>query len=233
MRGDSERDAELHATLADPRRRAILDFVRRARRAVNRDEVAEAVGLSRPLTIFHLERLLDVGLLRAIFARPEGRGGPGAGRPAKWYEPSPDEFELSVPPRRYVEVGVMLASAIEQTPPGAPVTHEAQKVARAEGERLGRELRDQASKRGPSRRDLVALLNEIGFEPATVARDAIELGNCPFHRIAQTAPDLVCGMNEAFMQGLLDGAGLGGLAATLDPAPDRCCVVIGRSGRPN
>jgi predicted ArsR family transcriptional regulator len=39
---------------------------------------------------------------------------------------------------------------------------------------------------------------------------------------------LVCGMNEAFVAGVLDGLGCGSLAARLDPEDGLCCVKVGR-----
>lgn len=77
-----ERQAERYAALEDPQRREIYLFVRRAHRAITREDVAAGVGVSRNLAAFHLERLLEAGLLSADYARPPGRSGPGAGRPA-------------------------------------------------------------------------------------------------------------------------------------------------------
>jgi len=40
---------------------------------------------------------------------------------------------------------------------------------------------------------------------------------------------VICGMNLALLTGLLQGLGARDLAAVLDPAPGRCCVVISKS----
>ncbi len=61
-----------------------------------------------------------------------------------------------------------------------------------------------------------------------MAQDAITLANCPFHRLAQTHTELVCGMNLDLIGGLLDGLGRTGPCARLDPGPGRCCVTIAR-----
>ena len=44
---------------------------------------------------------------------------------------------------------------------------------------------------------------------------------------------VVCTMAEAFVRGVLDGAGVPVDDAVLDPSPtgDRCCVTIARAGR--
>jgi hypothetical protein len=36
-------------------------------------------------------------------------------------------------------------------------------------------------------------------------------------------------MNLALLEGLLEGAAIGGVTARLDPRPDECCVVLGPS----
>ncbi|MGR7002025.1 helix-turn-helix domain-containing protein [Yinghuangia aomiensis] len=83
----SAEDAALDAlgALADPVRRALYRYVAAASGPVGRAEAAEAVGVGRTLAAHHLDRLVDAGFLDAEFARPAGRGGPGAGRPAKVY----------------------------------------------------------------------------------------------------------------------------------------------------
>jgi len=228
VRRQPDEDAERYASLHDPRRRAVYEFVRGARRPVSRDEVADAVGLSRPLAVFHLERLMRSGLVDAHFARPEGRTGPGAGRPTKWYQAADVDVAVSVPARRYVEFGVMLAEAIDQPKRGASARESAVRIAADEGRRVGREFREETGDR-MGRQAIQQLLAEIGFEPSTATRGPITLANCPFHRLAQAAPDVVCAMNEAFVAGLLDGVAVDSYRATLAPSPDRCCVRIDRA----
>ncbi|MBO0788607.1 MAG: winged helix-turn-helix transcriptional regulator, partial [Actinobacteria bacterium] len=58
--------------LADEQRRRIYDFVRRAGAPVTRDQVAGAVGISRKLAAFHLDKLAAAGLLETSFPRPAG-----------------------------------------------------------------------------------------------------------------------------------------------------------------
>ena len=62
--------------LADDLRRRMYEFIRRADGPVSRDEAAAAVGISRKLAAFHLDKLVDAGLLEARL-RP-GRPGCGA-----------------------------------------------------------------------------------------------------------------------------------------------------------
>ena len=49
---------------------------------LSRDQAARALRISRALAAFHLDKLVDAGLLEADFRRLKGRSGPGAGRPS-------------------------------------------------------------------------------------------------------------------------------------------------------
>jgi predicted ArsR family transcriptional regulator len=109
------REAGLAAlsSLDDPVRRRLYDFVAGRREPAGRDEAAAAAGIGRPLAAYHLDKLVELGLLTASYQRPPGRGGPGAGRPAKRYERSGAEFTVTVPPRDYELAARLLAVAVE------------------------------------------------------------------------------------------------------------------------
>src|SRR6476660_6398579 len=89
------------ATLDEPNRRRLYDYVASRHEGVGRDEAAAASGMSRELASFHLDRLVEAGLLTTEFRRLNGRSGPGAGRPAKLYRRSPGDVLASFPTRRY------------------------------------------------------------------------------------------------------------------------------------
>ncbi|MFC7642835.1 helix-turn-helix domain-containing protein [Streptosporangium lutulentum] len=67
-------------TLQDPVRRAVYDYVAAQGREVGRNEAAEAVGVQRTLAAFHLDKLVEAGLLEANFRRLTEKTGPGSGR---------------------------------------------------------------------------------------------------------------------------------------------------------
>jgi predicted ArsR family transcriptional regulator len=70
------------------------------------------------------------------------------------------------------------------------------------------------------------LLTEHGYAPVADGPDRIELRNCPFHRLAEQFPPVICGMNLAMIDGLLgDGSEW---TARMDPAPGRCCVTLSK-----
>ena len=48
----------------------------------------------------------------------------------------------------------------------------------------------------------------------------------PFDALVHEHTRLVCGLNECFVSGMLDGLGCTGLHAALDPEPGLCCVKI-------
>ena len=79
------------AVLADPTRRRLYRFVADASGPVGREEAAEGVGVAAHTAKFHLDRLVEEGLLEVEFRRLTGRTGPGAGRPAKLYRRSERE----------------------------------------------------------------------------------------------------------------------------------------------
>ena len=137
------RDVAALAALEDELRRQMYLEIRQRGRPVSREEVAEAVGVSRKLAAFHLDKLVDRGLLVATYARPPGRGGRGAGRSAKFYEPSDRTFDVSIPERNYDVMGSILVRAIEEERPGERADVAAQRVARRYGEDLGKAERER------------------------------------------------------------------------------------------
>src|SRR5580658_3146020 len=101
------------SSLDDPLRRRLYEVVARRTEPVCRDEAAAAAGIGRALAVYHLDKLVEAGLLEATYARPAGRTGPGAGRPAKLYARSDREFAVTVPPREYELAGALTRHGYE------------------------------------------------------------------------------------------------------------------------
>ncbi len=221
-------DIEAVALLDEPVRRALYDWVASQGRAVGRDEAASAVGISRALAAFHLDRLADEGLLATEYRRLSGRTGPGAGRPAKLYRRGEREVSVSLPQRRYELAARLFAEAMQDmSDDGSPPALQAS--ASRLGEALGTAARRRAGPRpGRSRRKaaLVEALRERGYEPRETSDGEIRLGNCPFHALVDDHRQLVCGMNLAMSDGLLRGLGSDDFSARLDPQPGQCCVAL-------
>jgi len=98
--------------IGDPELRETLLAVRGRPRAASISEIADATGVHRNVARRRLERLVAAGLLTASFERPPGRSGPGAGRPAKVYSPTPDTTAIEFPARRYPELVGLLVDAV-------------------------------------------------------------------------------------------------------------------------
>jgi predicted ArsR family transcriptional regulator len=206
-------------------RRLLYEFVAEHPSGASRDEAAAAVGVSRKLAAFHLDHLAGAGLLEVDYRRLSGRKGPGAGRPSKIYRRAPKEFGLSLPPRDYELPAQILAAAVEEGRAGRPVDPEA--VAYAAGVATGRRARQARAGERIDVRELQDALRAHGYEPFVDADGALRLRNCPFHLLAADHPDLVCGMNQALISGMVEGLGVeSGARAELDPRPPLCCVAI-------
>jgi predicted ArsR family transcriptional regulator len=217
------------AVLDEPVRRDLYDWVIAAGRSVGRDEAAAAVGVSRALAAFHLDRLVRDDLLVPEYRRLSGRTGPGAGRPAKLYRRGPREVAVSLPDRRYETVARLLAETIERISGDVPPPA-LEAAARAVGETEGTAALRQAGRR-PSRarrRDaLIGALRGLGYEPRAASSGEIRLGNCPYRALVEDHRPLVCGMNLALAEGLLAGVADNSVFARLDPQPGMCCVAVG------
>ncbi|HVX23583.1 MAG TPA: helix-turn-helix domain-containing protein [Acidimicrobiales bacterium] len=235
------------AVLAEPVRRRVYDHVVASGHApVSRDGAARALGVPRSVAAFHLDKLVEAGLLVAEYHRPTGRGGPGAGRPTKWYRRGDQEIAVTVPERRYGLAAALLARAVERSARDAmPVTRALCDVAREEGHRIGAALRPGGAEPGGTepggtgasgtgasgaavgtvRARLVQVLAENGYEPRAEG-PLVTLANCPFHLLTEEHRDLVCTMNHELISGVADQAGLPRDATRLDPGKGRCCVTI-------
>ncbi len=130
-------DADLASlsSLDDPVRGSLYEFVSGCGRPVGRDEAAAAVGIGRALAVYHLDKLVQAGLLSVTYQRLAGRSGPGAGRPAKLYTRSGREFAVSVPPREYELAARLLVQAV-----GADQTGQTRAALDSAARQLGTQL---------------------------------------------------------------------------------------------
>ena len=211
---DHRSGLERLATLTDPVRRGLYEHVAAQAEPVGRDAAAEATGITRRLAAFHLDRLVEAGLLSVSYRRLTGRTGPGAGRPAKLYaRPPEEEVAVSVPPRDYelaARVFIRAADSLGRRA-GAAVDEAAADI--------GRQLARDAPPGG-----VEALLRSAGYEPYRDG-ESLRLRNCPFHRLAQEHRTLVCTANLHLLRGAA-GERAPHADVELVPTADECCVRI-------
>jgi predicted ArsR family transcriptional regulator len=215
------------AALDDDVRRALYEHVRSAGSPVTREAAATAVGISRNLAAFHLDKLVELGVLRSsIGPATDGR----VGRAPRRYEPAPGDIAVRVPERSPELLASILVEAVTTEQPGERAEDTALRVAHERGAALGATERGglRGGRIGPERALAASeeLLARQGFEPFR-EDNTVRLRNCPFHPIAGMAPRLVCGLNRAYLAGVLTGLDAGDrVAAELSPRAGECCVAL-------
>ena len=222
--------------LDDELRRGMYYFIRAARGPVTRDEAAAAVGISRKLAAFHLDKLVDAGVLKAGYQQVTGLRR--VGRAPKVYQPVDADIRISIPPRHHdLLADILLAAVLADAPDShgggerAPAGAAALRVAAERGHGIGlaEHQRIRPGRLGVERALTLAmaLLTRHGFEPVRHAPGCVRLHSCPFHPLAATARELVCGINHRFLAGVLDGLGAASaVCAVLDPRAGQCCVEL-------
>ena len=209
------------SVLADSVRRELYELVVAHGGPVRRDYAAVQLDISRTLAAYHLDKLVEAGMLVTSFARPPGIGGPGAGRPAKLYAPAADEVLLSVPPRNYRLLSRVLAAALE-----GDQTGELKQALRVAAEQAGHSL-------GAAEHGIFESLEAGGYRPREIEQGVIETRNCPFHQLSREHTELVCGLNHVLIAGALEAGGEEPARAELSPQPGRCCVVVNPAVEPD
>ena len=219
------------AALDDDVRRALYEHVRSAGVPVTREEAATAVGISRKLAAFHLDKLVDLGVLRSDFGPAAGRR---VGRAPRRYQPAGTDIAVRLPERSPELLASILVEAVTTERSDERADDAARRVARERGASLGTaERRRLRGGRVGAERALATssgLLSGQGFEPY---RDggSVRLRNCPFQPLAGMAPDLVCGLNQAYLAGVVEGLDAGDrVAVELAPRAGECCVELRPSG---
>jgi predicted ArsR family transcriptional regulator len=219
------RQLETLVVLDEPVRRRLYLHVAGQADDVGRDEAARATKCSRALAAFHLDKLVEAGLLEASFRRLTGRAGPGAGRPAKLYRRASVQLDVSVPQRRYELAAHILARALAELP-----AEESRRLLREAARDWGGRMAAEpavAKRTGLPLARASHALKACGFEPRRTRAGEVVLGNCPFHSLAAERRELVCGMNQALIEGLLAGLDLAqGVEARLEPRATGCCVAL-------
>lgn len=201
-------DLDAVASLAEPVRRAMYEFVAASPEPVSRDAAARAVDVSRQVAAYHLDRLAADGLVDVEFRRLSGRVGPGAGRPAKLYRLSDQDHEVSIPPRSYGLAASILLEAARRGDLDKAALAEAAHSAGVEMGKAG----------------MGVALEATGYEPFTEGAET-RFRNCPFHSLKESDQQITCRLNLALVEGIAEGAG-SEVSARLAPEEGYCCVRL-------
>jgi len=229
VRDRTPRDLQALCVLGDEARWRIYWLLRQAGDPLTRSEVAERACMPLRTTTFHLERLLDAGLLTSSYARPAGRSGPGAGRSAKYYQPAGIELDISIPPRCYALMGGLLVEALQAAQQQGEHPYEAAlRTARERGRSIAQQHQASHPVDGHASHALLGgLLDRLGYESYQPTADVVALRNCPFQALAEQTPELVCALNQALLQGILTGLGDHVTQALLAGChPGDCCPSL-------
>jgi predicted ArsR family transcriptional regulator len=126
-------------------------------------------------------------------------------------------------------IAELLARAISVASLGTrPVSEVVRDVAEDAGRAIGERVVSHLPT-GASREQRIDALFEVlvgeGFEPRLLDSH-IALANCPFHVLAGEFTELVCGMNQQVLDGLVRAIGDDFADSRLEPESGFCCVRI-------
>lgn len=226
--GDLERTlGDLTSTLGDPTRRAIYLMVREASEPVTAGMVAERFSIHTNVARHHLDRLAGDDYLEVTHRRPEGRKGPGAGRPAKCYTATDKEIELHFPARRYDLLADLLIKVVHRLEPQR-AAEVAAEVGCEYGIELARELQLAGSDGFENALATVqAVMTEVGFAVNALTESRqLHMSHCPFGRTAVEHPEVVCSLDRGIVTGLLQALDQTAQAVVAPSAsPGESCVA--------
>jgi predicted ArsR family transcriptional regulator len=249
----TERRLALFKALGDNTRYAIYLELARSSRPLTTADIAETLDLHPNTVRPHLERMREVGLLD-VEAETTG----AVGRPQHRYSLAPEAPSLGLEPPTFQ----ILARMLLRLAGSARLTEDdAVEAGREQGELdavahrgtfsgadtdpgAGADAAEVAGlavvgERGRRCLDaLVARLDALGFDPAIVqegARATVAFTHCPFRDLAETEPDLVCGLHRGLVEGFVAVAGEAEAEVTafhplLDRAPCQMTLALAGAG---
>ncbi len=199
--------SDLAAALGDTTRRGIYIAVREAAEPVTVSEIADLFGIHANVARHHLDHLVADGYLQVSHKRPGGRSGPGAGRPAKHYEPTAKDISVQFPARRYDLLAELLIRMVAKIAPEDPGGI-AEEVGREYGRELAAELGiGDTEEYEAAARAVAKAMTGVGFDmEAEPGEKRMVTRHCPFGVTADNHPDIVCRLDQGLVSGLLEQA---------------------------
>ena len=196
---------DLAATLGDTTRRGIYISVREAAEPVTASQIADAFDIHTNVARHHLDRLVADGYLQVTHRRRSGKGGPGAGRPAKHYEATTKEVQVQFPARRYDLLAELLVRVVHRLAPEDAATI-AEEIGREYGAELANEIGlPEDAGFGTAVQAVARAMMGVGFDTEAQADDRILVTRfCPFGETASNYPEIVCRIDQGIVKGLLE-----------------------------
>lgn len=210
--------AKTHSALASPSRVALIDRIRSAADPLDAHQLSEQCNLHVTTVRFHLDALINAGLITSKSAPSRGRG-----RPRLLY--SPVMHGDGGAHDGYEDLSWLLLRALSGESHAGPVTR-----AEAAGYEWAEDhLADAEASPAPGGHELEsaapkinAFFTELGFEPDMTAAPPqgdleFTLHSCPFHDAAYEYPGIVCNIHLGLLRGALDRFGADGHPAHIEP----------------
>ncbi len=205
---------DLLKALGDNTRYAIYLELARSARPLATADISESLDLHPNTVRPHLERMREAGLLavevggRGDVGRPQHRYSIAANAPSLGFEPP----TMPVLARMVLAMAARLHASAD----------DAEAVGRTEGA-----TRAQPYQQAPSTLEaLVSDLDRLGFDPVVTDADdpdaaVVAFSHCPFADLAETHPELVCGLHRGLVAGFVAEMG--------DAEVDEFCTLISRT----
>ena len=176
--------------VAGRQREKVLEPPRASAHPVDAHLVADALPIHVTTARFHLHALETQRYVRRAGARPAG-----AGRPKLTYEP--------VPRLDYADIVALFAAHLGGT------ADEREQCAQRIGADLAHRVRVARPRDAQTPADLVvAALGELGFQVRSVLSSfgtvTVQLCTCPLAKVAETAPEVVRGIQQGLIQEVID-----------------------------
>jgi predicted ArsR family transcriptional regulator len=219
--GAMSEPAAVRRALADDHRVVIVDALRAAPDGLDVRELGHRSGLHENTVRWHLGVLSDAGLIESS---PAANGKPG--RPRILYRLRPGASAASSGDEHRLLATILTGTVAELA--------DGQQRAEAAGRAWGRFLVRRPSPLehvgdADAVGEVARLLDEEGFAAEPRGTD-IHMRRCPFHDLAETNPEIVCGVHRGLMAGALEALGsdleVGGLDVFVQP--DLCIAHLRR-----
>jgi predicted ArsR family transcriptional regulator len=242
----SSRQAPGVDLLGSPVRRQVVDLLanlptlldpetgaRRSADGLSAGELADRFGLHVTTMRFHLDQLVEAGLVTSRFQR-----GAGAGRPRKVYSIAHGSLDAVSPERAFALLSEILVESLGTDDAHLPPEELAARWSRrrVRRERLESGAREPSTSAGQWLGKIgviVDVLEEWGYVPEVSTTEGgrlarVALHGCPFIELARRNTALICGIHRGLVRGVLDELGEEGATISLAPfvTPHLCIADI-------